>query len=198
MRAHRGFTLLELVVALAVSGAALAAGGAAFATLVDRRTQFNDAAMRDERALAARRQLVQWISGAQRGTSTDGPFVGIGGVRRTTAGEVRDDALQFLTRTDGALARVQVFIDRSSPRPQLVAVRTSRAEPLVRTVLAEDVAGFEVSYLTTAFGHREWRRSWSAGALLPAAVQLVVHPASGATLPAPLRLPITVPLANAQ
>lgn len=199
MSARRGMTLLELTVALAVGGAALAAGGAAVTTMLDRRQAVLEDAELDGRALAARRLLVAWITDV-RASVADGAFDGRQGTRRTPAGELADDSVSFLTTTGGEVRAVRLFVDRAADHPTLVADLAdvgSASHAAVRIALARDVVGFEVSYLTSAFGRREWRRTWN-GALLPTAVVLRLRAADGVVFPAPLRLPITIPLANGQ
>jgi hypothetical protein len=189
-------TLLELSVALAVGGAALAAGGAAVATRLDRREAVLADAELDGRALAARRMLVTWVSDV-RAAAAAGAFDGRQGTRRTPSGNVADDSVSFLTTAGGEVQTVQLFVDRAADQPTLVAEVGSPHNAPVRIALAQGVAGLEVSYLTSAFGRREWRRAWN-GTLLPTAVVLRLQPADGVVLPAPLRLPITIPLANGQ
>lgn len=196
MRSRPGMTLLELSVALAVGGAALAVGGAAVATMLDRRAVVLEDAEVDGRALAARRLLVTWVSDVRIGAAAEGALDGRRGDRRTPSGDVADDSVSFFT-TAGGGQRVHVFVDRAADRPTLVADISAAGQAWERIALARDVAGFEASYLTSAFGRREWRRRWN-GALLPTAVVFRLRAADGTVLPAPLRLPITVSLANGQ
>lgn len=196
MRRRPGMTLLELAIALAVGGATLAAGGAAVATMLDRRQAVLEDAEVDGRALTARRLLVAWVSDVRVGTAAEGAFDGRRGSRRTPSGDVADDSVSFFTMAGGGRS-VHLFVDRTADRPTLVADVTSAGQARERIALAPDVAGFEVSYLTSAFGRREWRRRWT-GALLPTAVVFRLRATDGSVLPAPLRLPVTVPLANSQ
>lgn len=197
MRSHRGMTLLELSVALAVGGAALSIGGAAVATLLDRRESVLADAEVNGRALAARRMIVAWVADVRAGAPAEGILDGRRGIRRSPSGDMADDSISFLTAADGALQHVRLFVDRSADRSALVADIGAVDVAPRRVVLAADVAGLEVSYLTSAFGRREWRRTWN-GALWPAAVELRLVASSGTALPAPLRLPITVPLGGGQ
>lgn len=190
-------TLLELVVALAVGGTALAAGGAVFATLVDRRIALLADADATARALAARRTLVSWVSQLRTDYSSDGALTGAHGTQRTAAGTLADDALSVVTMADGTPQQVRLFVDRSLEPSALVAELTAADALTHRLVLASDIVGFEVTYLTAAFGHSEWRRSWG-GALRPLAVQMQLRARDGVALPAPLQLPITIPLASSQ
>lgn len=197
MRSHRGMTLLELSVALAVGGAALSIGGAAVATLLDRRESVLADAEVNGRALAARRIIVAWVADVRAGAPGDDILDGRRGIRRSPSGDMADDSISFVTAADGALQHVHLFVDRAADRPALVADISPAGAARRRVVLAVDVAGLEVSYLTSAIGRREWRRSWN-GALWPSAVVLRLVAAGGSALPAPLRLPITVPLGSGQ
>lgn len=205
-RAHSpsGMTLLELVVALAVGGMALAAGGAAFAFLSDRRVAMMAEADRDGRALSARRALEHWFSEVWlapdgRGTA----FRGIDGTRRAHEGELADDEVSFLTAAPtplgGDATLVRLFVARlpGSDDGALVAeFRDARPGAARRVTLAEGVAGFDARFYTQAFGRTEWLDSWASGTLLPGAVELRLVAAAGDSLPAALRLPITIPFAN--
>ncbi|MBI3567536.1 MAG: prepilin-type N-terminal cleavage/methylation domain-containing protein [Gemmatimonadetes bacterium] len=203
-RLRRGMTLLELVVALAVGGMALAAGGAAFATVADQRARALREADVDRRALAARRAIADWIGDVQLSADGDAPgFRGIDGTRRANTTELPDDEVSFLTtaatpRGDDP-SRVHFFIARAadSTSGALVAeLSDRRGRDLVRVTLAEGVAGFNVRYFTQAFGRAEWLDSWASATLLPGAVEVTLFAAPGDSLRGPLQWPITVPLAN--
>jgi type II secretory pathway pseudopilin PulG len=188
-------TLLELVVALAVGGTALAAGGIAFTTLVDRRASMIAEGDSAQRALSARRALAAWIGGVRLGTAPEVPITGTRGDLRTAAGEAPNDELTVITMAEATPRRIRLYVDHALPRPALVADITASGDATSRVLVSADVAGLEARYLTSAFGRPEWRRTWS-GALLPAAVALRLRAAEGTTLPLALQLPITIPLAN--
>ena len=206
MRTHArpGMTLLELVVAMAVGGMALAAGGAAFAFLSDRRAAMMAEADRDGRALAARRAMEHWL--AEVRLAPDGPgegFRGIDGTRRAHEGELADDEVSFVTTAPTPLGNdatfVRLFVAREPGHDDgaLVAeFRDARSNALRRVTLVEGVAGFDAHFYTQAFGRTEWLDSWASATLLPGAVVLRLVAAAGDSLPAALRLPITIPFAN--
>ncbi|MDQ8153408.1 MAG: prepilin-type N-terminal cleavage/methylation domain-containing protein [Gemmatimonadota bacterium] len=196
MSARRGFTLLELLVALTVGGAALAAGGAAFATLVDQRAAARVDADAVTRALGVRQALEAWLLEARAEPGTVDALLGTHALLRSAAGPVDDDTLAFVTTADGETRQLRLFIDRAAARPALVVEQTDTAGAAVRTTLVFDVAGLSVSYYTTAFGRAEWRRTWAGGALLPAAIQVRLYARPETPLPVALTMPITVPLAN--
>ena len=196
MTARRGMTLLELVIGLTVGGAALALGGATFATLLDRRDALLADADTDARALTSRRALEAWLAEARAGTGSDDGLVGRTATLRAADGALADDVASFTTTADGDLRRIRLFVDRSAGHSDLVAEMVRRDGDSSRTVLARDVAGLEVKYLTSAFGRREWRRTWDGGALMPGAVGLRLQAREGYALPPALQLPITIPLPN--
>lgn len=196
MSRHRGMTLLELTVALVVGGAALAAGGAAFTTLADRRAALLASVDADTRALAARRTLEAWLQEVRAGSAIDDGLIGIDGTRRTASGDEADDELTWLTTADAEPRRVRLFVDRAADGSALVAESARPGAPVTRLVLARDVVGLNARYLTTAFGRREWRSAWAGGALLPGAIELRLQPRAGTSLAAALQPPLTVPLPN--
>jgi hypothetical protein len=179
-----------------VGGAALALGGATFATLLDRRDALLADADTDARALTARRTLESWLAEMRAGTTPDDGLVGRAATVRTPDGSLSDDVASWTTTADGELRRVRLFVDRSSDRAAVVAETVRRDGVVSRILLAPDVAGLEVRYLTAAFGRREWRGTWDGGALMPGAVTLRLQPRPGDSLPRALQLPITVPLPN--
>jgi len=197
MNRRRGMTLLELVIALVVGGTALAMGGASFAVLADRRATLIAEAEQAERAVNARRLLSAWLAEAANATLAS-EFVAVRGTRRASSGPLADDTMTFATTADGVAQRVRLFIDRRSDRPAFVAVIRAADGSEWTTILAPDVIGFEASFLTSAYGRREWRRGWARSALIPEAVALRLRTADGAQRPAALAGVITIPLAGAQ
>jgi hypothetical protein len=188
-------TLLELVVALAVTGAALAAGYGAFAGVVDSRQALTTATDSVARSAGVRRVLVDWLGGARVGLGSDGPdFRGLDGV----AGHLPDDELTFTTDAvtplgDGGTL-VRLFVDRDPRTPERGLTATlaewggTRA---ARMELAPDVEGLDVRYASRVFGGVRWLPSWISRSVLPLAVEITFSPAMGDTLPALLDLPIT-------
>lgn len=203
-RVRSGMTLLELVVALTVGGIALAVGGAAFAFLSDRRAALIADADHEARACAARRAIEQWFAEVRLAPDGQGtPFRGIDGVRRAHAGDVADDEVSFTTTAptplgdDAAFVRLFVAREPGSDLGALVAeFRDARSATARRLTLAEGVEGFDARFYTQAFGPTEWLDSWASATLLPGAVELRVIARSRDSLPAALRLPITIPFAN--
>ena len=62
MRARRGMTLMELLVATSITGMTTAAGYAAFASVIDHRRALRESTARAERAAALRTTLDGWLA----------------------------------------------------------------------------------------------------------------------------------------
>jgi len=193
-------TLLELVVALTITGAAMAAGYGAFATLVDQRHRIAAATDEVARAAAVRRMLTDWLSGARVGPGNDGPeFRGLDGV----AGTEPDDELTFVTDARTPLGDaptiVRLFIDRDPATPErgLTAdLAEWRGTATLRMELEPSAAGLDARYLSAMLGGDRWLPSWISRSLLPRGVEIRLSTALGDSLPALLALPVTAAVAG--
>jgi len=205
-------TLLELVVALTITGLMLASGYGAFATLADRRAVAAERADEVARAAALRRTLAAWLAGARLTIEEDEiAFRGLDGVRRSdgrsvaaAGAEMPDDDLTFLTTAPTPLGDgetiARLYVDRSDDTPErgLVAeLMEWRGLRRTRVELDPRVAGLDARYLSGVLGARQWLPSWVSTTVLPAGVELRVVGAIGADSLAPLlSLPITVPFGS--
>lgn len=189
----RGFTLVEVMVALAVAGMALAAAYAVLASVADARTR---AAAGRSAALAgpaARATLEGWLRAAALAEEDDA-FLGTPG----GAPERPLDALDFAVEDGGALhpgpRTVRLFVD---PERGLLAVLAPRdawsAERPDTLAVAPAAGGLAARYRTRLRGRPAWVRAWRSDDELPEGVELTLHPAPGAELPPVLRLPLAVP-----
>lgn len=195
---RRGFTLLELSVALAVSGVAITAGYAALATLVDRRARAEEVTRVTSRAYATRTTLAGWLAGAKLETRrTSASFRGAHGAR----GGLPDDELTFLTSSrtplgDGATI-VHLYIARTitGSTAGLAAEFTEWQGTRRLTVIVDStVAGLGIRFGAGVFAPREWSTTWNSTTVLPAGVELTLHAAPLDSLPALLRQAIVVAL----
>lgn len=198
-RTKWGMTLLEVTVALAVAGTALAAGASVLGFLTDQ--QNRSGAHRLATANAVRTTIRSWSSAIRVATEGDAEF--------------RGDAheLTFVTSAPTRIApagadagtRVRIYLERadSAAIRGLVAEFTPwrRLGPPVVVSLAPDATGFEAKYLASLFGLRSWQASWVSSSVLPAAMELRVtfdsaHTTSGdiRAAHALLSLPITIAL----
>lgn len=195
---RRGFTLLELSVALAVGGIAIAAGYATLAALVDQRARVEELTRETSRDYALRSSLADWLSGAK--LETRGTSAGIRGVHGLR-GDLPDDELSFLTaaRTplgDGATI-VRLYIARTatgSPAGLAVDFSDWQGPRRLTVLLDSSVAGLGVRYGSGVFARGAWVASWISTTVLPAGVQVTLHAAPFDSLTALLRQPIVVPL----
>ncbi len=195
---RRGVTLLELVVALAIGGVALAAGYGAFGALVDRRTQVVAAANAAARESAVRNSVAEWLRGAHLTGDFDGPrFQGLDGVTQ----DMPDDELTFLTTAraplDAPETIVRLYVDRNPRTAEqgLVAALMEWRGSKARVVeLDSAVGGLDVAYVTQVLVVRGRLPSWISSTMLPAAVELRFLPRARDSLPRLLQLPLLVPL----
>ena len=196
-RSRAGMTLVELLAALVVCGLALAAGTAALASVLDHRERVTAATAATTEAAAIRRSLIAWIAGARVAPGEEGgSFQGMDAEHRGAP----DDDLLFLTGAPNPLggpALVRLYVDRdprTSERGLVAELWEWRGTRTQRVAVEARVAGVEARYLTGITGERRWLPSWISDRALPAAVELRLVAAEPDTLPALLRLPITVPL----
>jgi type II secretory pathway pseudopilin PulG len=189
-------TLLELVVALTITSAALAAGYGALAGVMDRRETMTAATDAAARASGVRGTLADWLGGARVGLGSGGPdFSGLDG----TAGDRPDDELSFTTDAltpvgDGATV-VRLIVDRDPQTAErgLTAILTPWAGTAPRRIeLAPAVGGLDVRYASSVFGRVRWLPGWISRTVLPRAVEITLSPGVGDTLPALLSVPLTV------
>ena len=196
----RGLTLVELIVAMAVSAVAMAVGYAAFSSILDNRARVADAAAEVTRSSAQRRTLISWLEGA-RLTNVAGPrFQGLDGVFR----DLPDDELTFLTTSDTPLGRgetiVRLYVDRDEETPErglIVQLEEWRGLKIERITVDERVIGLETRYLSDVLGARRWLPSWVSSTVLPAAVELRLEAGTPESLPPLLAYPILVKLGGA-
>lgn len=197
--ARTGLTLIELVVALTMTGLALTSGYAAFTTLIDRREASAAHAAAVARSAAMRAALLSWLSNARLTIEEDDiVFQGIDGTKRTESGEVPDDELTFLTSASTPVALhgtiVRLHIDRteeSAERGLVAEVVAWKGTRRQRLELLPDATGLDVHYLSGMMGSRRWLHSWVSTTLLPLGAEIRVI-GSTDSLPELFRLPITV------
>ena len=194
--AGTGFTLIEVLVAVAVGGIVLTAGMAALTTVQDRSEHALRATTGVMEAAAARTNLVDWLSGAVYSVREQGVrFEGLDAREY----DLEWDELTFPTRARSPLrtpvTTIRLYLDTDSETPErgLVAELVGRvgAEP-VRMELVPGATGLSLRYLPYAEGPVEWAESWVGQSQLPRAVEMTLLDAPGDPLPPLLRMPIRV------
>lgn len=199
---RRGMTLIELVVALTITGFVVAAGYGTLAALTDRRAQLSEATDAVARVAAARRTLEDWLSQAMLRSDVVGPpFRGLNAVREGDP----DDDLTFLTRAHTGLGApetiVHLFVghDPGSASRGLIAELAAWPGGERQTiVLAPQASALRVQYLGQFSGSRVWQNSWVSTSLLPLGVRLQLSASDTASLPPLWRLPVTVVIGAGQ
>lgn len=200
MRPRFGMTLIELLVALTVTGLVIGAGYAAFAAIADRK-QAIDAMTEDAvRAASVRVTLSDWLAGARLDIQSDQEiFRGLDGV----ADDLPDDQLTFLTAARTPLGEretvIRLLIDRDDATPEqgLVAELWDRRRSAARRVeLLPAASSLDLHYLSGMLGDRRWLPSWISSSVMPVGIQATVGAAPPDTLPPLFRLPIVVSFAN--
>ena len=193
--------MIELLVALTITGMVMSVGYGALSTMVDHRARVMAATDAVTGAAAKRRMLIGWLSGARLTIEGDATFEGLHGVDE----ERPDDALTFVTNAPTPLGTnetvVRVYIDRDDKTPELglaVALTDRNGGPVRRIEVDPRATGLEIRYLSGLFGNRAWLESWVSTTVLPSAVRLVVSSAQPDSLPPLLRPAMVVPLGSVQ
>ena len=196
--APAGFTLVELIVSLTITGAVLSAGLAGFSAILDRRDA--SASILDEvnRSAGERELLCSWIEAARVPHQGEPAFVGLDAVY----GKLPDDGLTFLTAAaadlDGGATVVRLGVDRDERTAErgLVAHLTSWPAGVGRTLEIDPrVSGLELRYYSVPLGDRGWLPSWVSSTILPSGAEIRFL---GDSLPPLLRLPLLVPIGGIQ
>ena len=200
---RRGFTLIEVAIALVAGGLVLTAGYAALGAIIDLRERAAAHAAPAERAAAVRRSLAHWLAGA-RVHPDDETVPAFLGLDRQRAG-VPDDELRFLTTSAAPFyagtAHVRLFIDRDDETPErgLVAEIAAWGSPAARRIeIAPAATGLDASYFFDTGRGRRWLPAWISSVQLPLAVELRIVAGPQSDLPVLLQLPILVPIGGAQ
>ena len=159
VRRRSGTTVLELLVALVVTGAVAAAGAAAFRQTIERRSQLLTRSANTERAAAARALLREWLAA---GTVTWPP--GSSGLSFTTTAATPAGAA-------GVPLRLYVDDDARTPEEGLtLEFRPSPQKALTRREIDASIQAMTVEYLDA--DARAWRTAESVSATRPLAVRL--------------------------
>jgi prepilin-type N-terminal cleavage/methylation domain-containing protein len=220
--ARRGMTLMELVVALAITGMMAAMGAATFSSIIDHRRIILSSTGELERASALRDQIRTWMlsgtvqvvtGGASRGlgrTSTvvannanvslrsPTSFMGDNGITAAVAG---GDEITFVTTApnpaNAPSVRMRLFIDADESTPETgltLEYQPSTSTPLKRIQLEPTIGVLKVEFLDQRTN--QWFESNQGAAVTPIAVRLSMQPYDGGLLPGILQLPMIFPIGS--
>jgi len=216
MRARRGTTVLELVVALVVTGVVATVGASAFEQVIARRSQVLQATTLTERDSALRTLLREWIDSG----SPEQPAV----TRRFEAAFLRareipripgaraiplaiparsdGDALYFsttvVTMASAPTVRVRLYVDDdpdTAERGLTLEYQRVNGQAYTRQQLEPSVRGLRVTYLEATT--RQWRTQsqLSSAPVLAARVELLHADSQRSRL---MSLPLTFPMDRAE
>ncbi|HSR42106.1 MAG TPA: type II secretion system protein [Longimicrobiales bacterium] len=197
-----GFTLVEVLVGMAVAALVLTAGFSTLAFVRDRAVRSEAAVVPALAGATTRALLTEWLSGALARAPRRG--VRFQGLDAAVTGGVADEIV-FPTTARTPLSvgttvvRLYVDVQDSTVERGLVAALSERATDTPRRVeLLPQVTGMEIRYLPNVEEAVEWLPDWLDGRSLPLAVELRLEARGAEPLPALLRHPLRVPLEAAR
>jgi len=196
---NRGFTLMEVLVGLTVAALALTAGFATLGFLSDSDEPVDRASALALRGATTRNLLVEWLSEARFQAGRRGET--FQGYESEDFG-VQTDSIIFPTSASTPLGvgttvvRLYIDLDRNTAERGLVAALTELITDEPRVVeLVPEAGSLQIRYLLPIEGTvGEWVETGWISNRLPQAIELLLGPAPGDTLPPLLRYPIQVPL----
>ena len=219
-RRRSGVTLMELIVALTITGLMAAAGTATFGSIIDSKRLLRDSTADAEHSAALRETLNSWMMSAtfqiQQGGVPGGargvaPRAGgnltattrtPNGAEAVTAAAASGDEATFTTQAPNPAnapnARMRLFVDSDDATPEhglTLEYQASTQAPLRRQQLDSTVLAMRVEYLDSRTSR--WFAASQAATIRPSAVRISLMPAEGATISALLQLPL-IYLVNAQ
>jgi prepilin-type N-terminal cleavage/methylation domain-containing protein len=158
-RRRAGFTVLELIVALVVSGVALVGARMVWETLTDSADRLRMAAAAVDRTANGERLLRTLFARLEIGTDSAREFAG------------SERVVRFTTWCDVPAGweercRAEVAVDTAGGEPALVA-RLSTGE---RVILRRGFRTAALRYLNDPAGGGQWFRLWGRGIVAPYAV----------------------------
>jgi len=220
LHTRRGMTLMELVVALVITGMMAAMGAATFSSIIDHRRIILSSTGELERASALRDQIRTWMlsgtvqvvtGGATRGmgrTSTvvannanvslksPSSFMSDNGITSAVAG---GDEITFVTTApnpaNAPSVRMRLFIDADESTPETgltLEYQPSTSTPLKRTQLESTIGVLKVEFLDQRTN--QWFESNQGAAVTPIAVRISMQPYEGGRIPGILQLPMIFPI----
>lgn len=195
-RERAGFTLIEVVVGLAVGGIVMLIGFGALSTVQDRSEHVATSGDRAVEGAAARAAIVDWLSSAMLQSSE--LSIGFAGSDAREL-DLPADEMTFPTRAQtprrAPVTGVRLFIDVDPLTRErgLVAEFTGMlGETPSAMEIAPEATNLLIRYLPMSDTDIEWTESWTAQGELPRAVEITLTDNPSDPLPALLKMPIRV------
>jgi prepilin-type N-terminal cleavage/methylation domain-containing protein len=197
-----GFTLIELIVGLAISSVAIAAGFGALGIVQDRGSVADEVNRLALSGATQRSMLMDWLASARYEAPTDEVFEGLD----SESSGLPMDELLFPTTARTPLSNVSTVVrlyidsDPETPEVGLVAEMTSTVLSTAtrRMEIVPSAAAMAIRYLPEADGTEEWEDGWVARGALPRGVEITLWPGATESLPPLLQLPVLVALPSAR
>jgi prepilin-type N-terminal cleavage/methylation domain-containing protein len=216
MRVRAGMTLLELMIALVVTGMMATVGGMAFGSIIDHRRAIVQATVATERASALRETVRGWLTSGNilvqsgglpqtggRGRSatttlrTVSPGSSTSSVQSVTPAAASGDELDFTTTAPNPAmsnnATMRLFIDGDASTLETgltLEYKASAQSPLLRRQLEPSIGSMTVEYLDAQT--KRWFAAAQAATITPRAMRLTFGPADGYGLPPILAMPMVI------
>jgi prepilin-type N-terminal cleavage/methylation domain-containing protein len=214
MRPHRsGMTLMELVVAIAITGMMATAGAATFSSIIDHRRVIRESTVSTERAAALREMIRSWITagtvqlqqgGGPRGLASSArisarPGMPAGVTAAAATGDELTISTSALTPAAGANTRIRLFVDGDDNTPEhglTMEYQGSNGSPLQRLQLDSTIGVMTVEFLDNRTSR--WVSASQAATIQPIAVRFSFAPADHDSLPRLLELPFIFRVGDVQ
>ncbi len=212
-----GMTLMELVIALAITGMMATMGAMAFRSIIDHRGDIVRATIATERGSALRETVRGWLASGNilvqsggtpgganaRGRSavttlrTSSPGSSTSSVQSVTAAAASGDELDFTTTAPNPAnsneATMRLFIDGDDGTPETgltLEYKAGTQSPLLRRQLDPSIGSMTVEYLDTRT--KQWFAAAQAATITPRAMRLTFGPAPGYILSPLVTMPIII------
>lgn len=212
-RPRQAMTLMELVVAIAITGMMAVAGAATFSSIIDHRRIIRESSVATERAAALREMIRTWMAAGTVQIQQGGGPRGLGGSARisarpgvmagVTAAATMGDELTIntsaITPTASATTRIRLFVDGDENTPErglAMEYQGSNASPLERRQLDSTIDVMTVEFLDNRTGR--WYAAAQAATIQPIAVRFAFAAAEGDSLPRLLQLPFVFRIGDVQ
>jgi prepilin-type N-terminal cleavage/methylation domain-containing protein len=217
IRSRAGMTLMELMIALVITGVMATMGAMTFRAIIDHRRDIVRASVSTERAAALRETVRSWlvsgnilvqsggVPGGGRGRSavttlrTVTPGSSTSSVQSVTAATATGDELNFTTTApnpaNSSEATMRLFIDGDANTPETgltVEYKAGNQSPLLRRELDPSIAGMVVEYLDTRT--KQWFAASQGATITPRAMRLTLVPATGYELSPLASMPMMIPM----
>lgn len=213
MTSRRGMTLMELVVAIAITGMMAAAGAATFSSIIDHRRVIRESTVATERAAALREMIRTWIAAssiliqqgggprgltrATRGQSRPGATSGV--TAAATTGDEVTFTTSAVTPAPSSNTRIRLFVDGDPNTTEFgltMEYQGSNASPLERRQLDSTIGVMTVEYLDNRTGR--WYASMQVATIQPIAMRIAFAAAEGDSIPRLLQLPFVFRMGDVQ